>query len=874
MRKYLKIFVCLLLCLSLLPAVSAFAAEDDTVQAETEPAVTLTISDTEGFLAFCESCRLDSYSQKLIVELQTDLDLSGMDFSGIPIFCGTFHGNGHTVSGLNITGDGSYQGLFRYLEETAVVTDLQVTGTVTPGGSRSHVGGIAGFNAGTVKNCQFSGEVSGADDIGGIAGTNALTGVLSGCRTEGTVHGDHFVGGIAGENQGVVRNCKNYALVNTTVKQNDVSVSDITIDSLTGSESVITVTDIGGIGGSSTGIIRRCENHGDVGYPHIGYNIGGIAGTQSGYITESDNYAAVRGRKEVGGIVGQMEPSTELRFQEDTLQILRGQLDALSNLTSRASANAQNGSAKLNQEILNLKDQTQAAKDAVDMLLPREGELPDADSILAAQSTLSGSLSAMSGSVNQIAAISQDTVTNLSSDLLAISNQVRAMRDTLNNASENLNTSVADVSDLDTEEDTAGKAALCTNHGSVLADWNVGGIAGAIAVENDLDTQDDLAVLGDGSLNFHCDARAVVLRCENNGTVSGKKENVGGIAGWVSMGLLRECENTGPVEAENANYVGGIAGLSQGFIRQCRVKAFLSGASAVGGVAGSGSTVTDCLTMAELLTGSEKLGAILGTAQEDAEIANNYYLAVVRDIGGIDGISYDRLAQPLPEEDFFRQENLPEFFRTHTIRFVFADGTEALRRVAHGQALKDSDIPPLPAVEGSEGRWESDYAVDLSCVAFDCLFTAVYSPRLATLESQQTRENGLPVLLCQGSFALSDELQSQPISAPAELSALDGWEFSTAGDNAQVTLRYLPPEGTDSNQVTVLVRTADGRWQERASHIDGSYLVFRTDAGEDAFCIVPAEKDFPVIAVPAVSAAAVAAAAVMIWSLRRRKKKK
>ena len=46
----------------------------------------------------------------------------------------------------------------------------------------------------------------------------------------------------------------------------------------------------------------------------------------------------------------------------------------------------------------------------------------------------------------------------------------------------------------------------------------------------DLDVENDLEVIGENSLNFHCDARAVVLRCENRGTVTGKKENAGGKA--------------------------------------------------------------------------------------------------------------------------------------------------------------------------------------------------------------------------------------------------------------------------------------------------------------------------------------------------------
>ena len=871
MRNGFKIFVCLLLCLSLLPALPAFADEDDPVQVETAPAVSLTISNVEDFLAFGDACRLDSYSHNLIVELKADLDLTGMDFSGVPIFCGTFHGNGHTVSGLNITGDGSHQGLFRYLEGTAVVTDLKVTGTVTPGGSRSQVGGIAGFNAGTVENCQFSGEVSGADSVGGMVGVNALTGIVSDCRAEGSVHGEHFVGGIAGENKGVVRGCENYALVNTTAKQNDVSVSDITIGTLTGSESVVTVTDIGGIAGNSTGIIRDCENRGDVGYQHMGYNIGGIAGTQSGYITESENFANVRGRKEVGGIVGQMEPSTELRFQEDTLQILKEQLDTLSGLTGRAAANAQSSSAKLNSELLKLKDQTETARSALDILLPKDGSLPDVDSILAAQSTLSDSLSDMSRSLNQIAAISQNTVTTLSSDLLAIGSQVQAMSVTLSGATENLNASFTDVSDSDTDADTAGKVERCSNHGSVLADWNVGGIAGAVAMENDLDIQEDLDIIGNSSLNFFCDARAVVLRCENGGTVTGKKENAGGIAGWVSMGLVKECKNTGAIEAEEAENVGGIAGSSEGFIRQCTVKAFLSGACGVGGVAGSGKTVTDCLTMVKLLTGNEKLGAVLGTAQEDTEVSDNYYLIVDEDIGGIDGISYCAVAQPLAEQEFFCLEELPEAFRSHTLRFVFADGTEGTRTVVHGEALAEKDIPALPEVDGSEGRWESDNDVDLSRVTFDCLFTAAYSSRIATLKSRQTRENGQPVLLCQGSFSLDAQIEAQQGNAPEELSALECWEFSVPGDNAQVTLRYLPPENTDAEDYTVLVRTAEGTWEEKASRADGSYLVFAVANGEDAFCIVQTPKNHTVIILAAVLAA-MAGAAVIVWRIRRKKK--
>ena len=872
MRKLLKSLVCLLLCLCLLPVMPVFAEEDD-VPEETVPAVTMSIANEEDFLVFSEACRLDSYSRNLVVELESDINLNGLEFDGIPTFSGIFHGNGHTVYGLRITGDGSHQGLFRYLEVTAVVTDLKVTGTVTPGGSRSSVGGIVGTNAGRVENCRFFGDVSGADCIGGIAGANTVTGMVSGCRAEGSIHGDHFVGGIVGENRGAIRGCENYAAVNTTAKQNDVSISDITIDTLTGSETVVTATDIGGITGISTGMLRDCANHADVGYQHMGYNIGGIAGTQSGYITGCVNYAAVRGRKEVGGIVGQMEPSTALQFEVDALEILRGQLDTLSALTGRASTNAQKSSAQLNQEILNLKDQAESAKDAVGELLPSDGTLPDADSIIAAQNALTSSLGAMSGTMNQIAAISQKTVTTLSSDLQAIGNQVQAMSTTINGAAENLGAAFTDISDSDTDGDTFGKVERCVNHGSVLADWNVGGIVGAISVENDLDVENDLEVIGENSLNFHCDARAVVLRCENRGTVTGKKENAGGISGWVSMGLVRECVNTGTVEAASADYVGGIAGQSEGFIRRCQVKANLSGCSNVGGIAGCGKTVTDCMAMVRLLTGSEKLGAILGTARGSGELLSNYYLNVERDHGGIDGISYHLIAQPLAEQAFFRLEGLSESFRSHTIRFVYDDGTEETRTVLHGKALKDKDIPAIPTVEGSEGGWKSDWNVNLDCVTFDAVFTASYLPRTAVLESQQTRENGLPILLCQGSFARDAGLEVQQGSAPEELLPVECWEFAAPDESAQLTLRFLPPENADAKELTVLVCTADGSWQERNCNVDGSYLVFTVDAGEHTFCVARTQKQIPIPALLAILAAVAAAGILLVCRIRRKKKR-
>ncbi|HCF83444.1 MAG TPA: hypothetical protein DER68_05845, partial [Ruminococcaceae bacterium] len=66
---------------------------------------TLTITDEAGFAEFAKACRIDSYSEGLYVTLGSDITLSG-EFTPISIFGGTFDGNGHTISAVNITANG------------------------------------------------------------------------------------------------------------------------------------------------------------------------------------------------------------------------------------------------------------------------------------------------------------------------------------------------------------------------------------------------------------------------------------------------------------------------------------------------------------------------------------------------------------------------------------------------------------------------------------------------------------------------------------------------------------------------------------------------------------------------------------------------
>ena len=891
MRNLLKRISALLLCLLLVLSLPVTALAEEAQ--DSEEGTTLRIARRQQFLDFAENCRLDSYSRNLSVILLTDIDLTGVNFSGIPIFCGNFDGNGHTVSGLSITRDGSNMGLFRYVDASGVIQNLTVSGAVTPDGSRSAVGGIAGHNAGKIQNCFFDGTVSGSDDVGGIAGINAITGIIDGCHSKGVITGDHRVGGVVGNNLGVVRSCNNRSGVNTTAEENQIKLSDISLETITGSESVSAVTDIGGIAGTSSGVIRQSKNRGNVGYQHMGYNVGGIAGTQTGYLYKCENFAQVYGRKEVGGIVGQMEPTTFIEYTEDTMQILQSQLGTVSNLTGQAFSTIQDGNSDMGVQVDDLYNSLVDAKDALDTLLPNGDDPypPDRDTIDAAINNANSSLAAAGSSLYAIMDSVNNTADSLSRIMRSIAGQISAMSATVGSTSQNLGGTIEDISDRDTAEILSGKVEKCTNSGAVLGDLNAGGVVGAIAYENRLDPENDLQIGGDNSMNFDTQLRAVILGCENGGSVTAKRQNVGGIVGWMALGLTKDCLSTGSIDAEDANYVGGVAGKSDGYIRRCSAKSAITGNAYVGGIAGEGLTVTDCRSMVQL-TGSEKAGAILGfkgehsgflksesddtDETEEDTVTGNYYLTVGSDIGAIDGVSYADNAQPLEHDDFVELEGLDPIFKVISVRFVYDDGMMHTVTLAPGEALSPDSIPKLPEKAGYVGRWDGLADADLSDIRFDVSFPAVYTAEWETVQSEPLGESKLPTLLAQGQFSDNTPIQmTQMTKGPApgvHDKFLEGYAFTLPAGTAD-TLRYLPE--TEQKNVRVMVKGADGSWREVSHTQDGSYLVFAIEDGDESFCLIGSMKK-SVSRLPIIGAggAAMVVLLVVILLVHHRRKKK
>lgn len=204
--------------------------------------------------------------------LVSDLDLSGKEWTPIgtdgKIFWGGFDGGGHTITGMTITGDGDYVGLFgecrNFTADSSYIKSVTVKGANISG--HSHVGAIAGEGA-NISDCySIENTICAAWCVGGICGS--LTGNISGCYNSSSVSGNSTAGGIMGSASsertvGVVEYCYNIGAV--TVRQQDSSV--------------------GGITGASAHRynISNCLNCGKI--TGNGKNVGGIAGsTDSNYM--------------------------------------------------------------------------------------------------------------------------------------------------------------------------------------------------------------------------------------------------------------------------------------------------------------------------------------------------------------------------------------------------------------------------------------------------------------------------------------------------------------------------------------------------------------------------------------------------------------
>ena len=142
------------------------------------------------------------------ITLTADIDLTGKVWTPIGTdydnaYTGTFDGGGHTITGLTVTTNDEYAGLFGYLSnfnnaagtvKNVVMDGIQITCNHRSG----YAGGVVGYSWGTIENCSVSGSVSATVSVGGVVGVQR-DGSITGCSSSATVKGTLNVGGVAGQ---------------------------------------------------------------------------------------------------------------------------------------------------------------------------------------------------------------------------------------------------------------------------------------------------------------------------------------------------------------------------------------------------------------------------------------------------------------------------------------------------------------------------------------------------------------------------------------------------------------------------------------------------------------------------------------------------
>ena len=157
------------------------------------------------------------------ITLDKNIDLTGKDWTPIGtdydnLYKGTFDGGGHTITGLTVTTNDRFVGLFGRLGEAGTVKNVVMEGIqITSNHMFGNTGGVAGYSDGTIENCSVSGSVSGTLYIGGVVG-DQWGASITGCSSSATVKGTRYVGGVAGGTNAGATLTACYATGNVTIE--------------------------------------------------------------------------------------------------------------------------------------------------------------------------------------------------------------------------------------------------------------------------------------------------------------------------------------------------------------------------------------------------------------------------------------------------------------------------------------------------------------------------------------------------------------------------------------------------------------------------------------------------------------------------------
>ena len=252
-------------------------------------------------------------------------------------FTGIFDGNDHKISNFKwFSMGGTYIGLFGCVGKGSQIKNMGMEDVDVNAVNEDSVGGLVGFNSGTMTNCYSTGSVSGDRWVGGLVGVNVggianchslasvlgkggvggpvawnEWGTITNCCSVGSVSGDSTVGGVVGLNSGgMITTCFSSGSVSGNDGVGGLVGDNRYSGTITGCYSTGSVSGkncVGGLGGSNMGDkIADCYCTGSV--SGTGYDVGGLVGyNRFSMITNCYSSGSVSGNYGPGGLIGHHE---------------------------------------------------------------------------------------------------------------------------------------------------------------------------------------------------------------------------------------------------------------------------------------------------------------------------------------------------------------------------------------------------------------------------------------------------------------------------------------------------------------------------------------------------------------------------------------
>lgn len=807
----------------------------------------------EGLITGCRN-----KSSINIEELEPTLDLGGVDLSSLNL-------------AQNVVNRNDMGGIAGY--STGVIVDCKNTGLIGYKHTGYNAGGIVGRQSGIVLTSANEGNVYGRKDVGGIVG-----------QAEPYIESEYLEDKVAETREDIERLSNTLNNISSTISSTSTEAKKY-VDSLTNQYTTSMGTLSGNVNALSDSIAKE--------YPEA-----------QGYV---DNINQALANIQAIQKDGQELSEEQMNAINDNLEVISNNLLALQAILPDSASSTQ----ELMNNIVNQLQNGDPQKDVGELAaaISREmeyiqnylgtvgeqvGEINEnADTIQEnlgnLQNGFSGTEQAagnLAGSIsNQMNDTSaredmQNLADTLDSGMQAITNSMNSATDQVNKIADSISEDVGvlmgeeeiveDISSLATAENTDGVISGCVNRGEINGDLNVGGIVGTMNVEYEGDPEFDLDLTESVNITLRSTVNAVVLHSVNYGSVTAKKNCVGGITGLQELGFIYGCEGYGHVRSDSGSYLGGIVGDSAGTIEKSYSLCNVSGIDYVGGICGNGYSVKDNISVSDIEGSGERIGSIAGNLETEGTVKGNLFVS--DEWHGIDDISYAGVADRVSYEEIMEQENIPEGFQRVTIVFETEDDVLEETKIAYGGSVTSADFPEVPEKEGCYVEWPGEDA--LKDIRKNLTITAEYVPWVESIASSREAEDGKPLLLVEGEFYEETKLEIEETTGPeqldkeAVLAYAYSWKLTGEREKKFETLEahVVVPEGAETASVWV---QKDGSWTEAETTADGSYLVAELPYGA-AFAVVtqPAD-DNPYLLI--IGAAALLAVILFVWWYRKSK---